>query len=341
MFEERLVLRVGAIVSLILVIGVVAALQVNFRDLGPTAKVAVLLSHPGPLRADADVQLGGRKIGTVHAIRLVTSNEARHPEHPLYPDGGVLCEVWIRKRYLPWVRLNSELFVNARGLIGESYLEVAPPPGDQEMLRPLRSGDQVRGIDPARMEHIIIASFENARRFGKLLEELRPSSELLRDEIEILRITLRKLQPDPNSFDSFVASLDRASSELATLQKGFEPGSLAQIQAHSQRLFRQARQDLELVDSALGQLDTELAAVQRQLPPDLAAKFHKLADDAQVQLATLRRAVATLRDLAKRVESGSGTIGALINDPEFSDDAKKLGRYLKRHPWKLLTRPPD
>ena len=34
-----------------------------------------------------------------------------------------------------------------------------------------------------------------------------------------------------------------------------------------------------------------------------------------------------------------GTVGALMNDKEFADDAKKLGRYIKRHPWEFLTRP--
>jgi hypothetical protein len=29
-----------------------------------------------------------------------------------------------------------------------------------------------------------------------------------------------------------------------------------------------------------------------------------------------------------------------MTDPEFSDDAKAVGKYIKRHPWKILERPP-
>ena len=35
------------------------------------------------------------------------------------------------------------------------------------------------------------------------------------------------------------------------------------------------------------------------------------------------------------------TVAIKLLRPEFSDDAKKLGRYLKRHPWRLLTKPRD
>lgn len=338
MFEDRTVLRVGAVVSILLVAAVVFALQIDLRDLGPTAKIDVFLSHPGALRADADVQLGGRKIGTVHAIRLVTSHEARSPDHPLYPDGGVVCQVWVRNKYLFWVRGNSELFVNSRGLIGESYLEVAPPPGDEEMLRPVRTGDRLRGIDPARMEHVIVTSFDNARRFAALLEELGPSMQLFRDELTALGTTIDSLQPEATAFAAIGDSAGRASDEMARLREGFADYDLEVLQVQGQRLIAQARSDLAAIDAALDILSRDLRVIEARLPADLTGKYRQVASDAQTQLATLRSTIATLRELAQLIEQGSGTIGALMNDPEFSDDAKKLGRYLKRHPWKLLTR---
>jgi hypothetical protein len=29
-----------------------------------------------------------------------------------------------------------------------------------------------------------------------------------------------------------------------------------------------------------------------------------------------------------------------MNDPEFPEDAKELGKILKRQPWKVINRPP-
>jgi ABC-type transporter Mla subunit MlaD len=342
-FEDRSVLRVGAIVSALLVLAVVFALQIDFRDLGPTAKIRVFLTHPGPLRAGADVQLGGRKVGRVHSIRLVSSNEARDPKHLLHPEGGVLCEAWIRKKYLSWVRLNGELFVNTKGLIGESYMEIAPPPGDQEMQRPIRDGDELRGIDPARMEHVLVTSFQNARRFGALLEELEPSMLLLRQESSKLSATIATLQPEPTTFSAIGASVDRARESFDELRADFSGTgpTLRALNQQTQTLIKQVRRDLEALDLELGSFSEKLELVRGHMPANLTVKYQQVARDAEQQLATLRATIATLRDLATRIESGNGTIGALINDPEFSDDAKQLGRYLKRHPWELLTRPLD
>ena len=39
--------------------------------------------------------------------------------------------------------------------------------------------------------------------------------------------------------------------------------------------------------------------------------------------------------------SGEGSLGRLMADPEFADDAKDLGKIMKRHPWRILERPKD
>ncbi len=341
MFEDRIVVRVGAVFSVLLLGAVIFALQIDFRDLGPTDKIQVYFEHPGALRAQDDVQLGGRKIGTIHSIRLVTSHEARATDHPLHPDGGVVCEVWIRKKYRRWLRVNSELFVNSRGLIGESYLEVAPPPGEQEMMRPIRQGDRLRGIDPARMEKIIVTSFDNARRFGELLEELEPSMQLFREQLTLLASTIDSLSPDPKAFSKLGDSLGKASEEFTALRASLAAGDVAALQRHASALIRSASRDFRAIDQALEILSAQVNAVRARLPEEFLSRFDQVSADLQAQIATLRGSVATLQEIAHRVRTGSGTIGALINDPEFSDDAKKLGRYLKRHPWKIITHPPQ
>jgi hypothetical protein len=76
------------------------------------------------------------------------------------------------------------------------------------------------------------------------------------------------------------------------------------------------------------------------------------ADDPMARatqtLATLRTALdkidpllAAATELGERFARGEGSIGRLLHDPEFPEDTKELGKYLKRHPWKFLERPPD
>lgn len=343
--SEKFAIRVGAALSVLLIAAVVIVLRVDFSDLGPAVRIRVYLKHPGPLRASADVQLAGRKIGRVDAVHLVTANVAKSPDHMLHPHGGVMLSVLVRKKYLPWVRQNSELFVNSKGLIGESYLEVAPPPADQEMLAPLGAGDAIRGIDPARMEEIIVTSFQNAQRFGALLKELEPSMDQLRGDLEALNATLDALAPSDTQ--PIGDAVSRTQAEFYTLSETIStasgPGlpSVARLQAQSRRLVSRARGEFTAVSRAVDELTQRMQGVRDRVPDELWTKFDRATREAKTSLARLEATVAKVEDLSERVASGIGTVGALINDKEFADDAKKLGRYIKRHPWEFLTRPLD
>ncbi len=339
MFNERIAIRVGAALSVLLILSVVVALRVDFRSLGPAIRVNVYLKHPGPLRAPADVQLGGRKVGRVDSIRLVTAQEASVSGHLLHPAGGVVLSVLVRKKYLPWVRRNSEIFVNAKGLIGESYLEIAPPPATEEMQRPLVKGDEIRGIDPARMEEIIVTSFQNAERFAALLKELRPSMLQLRNDLTALDATLNGMAPAASqAWDGMAQTSAEYDLLLGTLE---DLPSLAGVYAQSQHLALSAQREFGATSRALDQLTMRLHAVKNRVPKDLWDKLAQATTRATHTLARLEATIAKVEELSERVASGIGTVGALINDKEFSDDTKKLGRYIKRHPWELLVRPAD
>lgn len=342
MFDDRITTRLGALVTLVVIVAIALSLRGGPMVSGSTLSIRVYMNHPGKLRAHADVQLGGRVIGTVGSIRLVTTNEARKPNHLLYPLGGVVMEVVLKTRYTDWVRGNSEFFVNTKGLIGEAYLEIAPPPATEEMLPPIVDRNAVRGIDPARMEHIIVTSFMNARRFGALLTELEPSMKMLRAEISSLMQSLQELEPTLAE-NQLGDSIARALEEFATLKQQFEVDapSLSQLYQQSQALANGVSIQLALLQGQAQTLSQELTRIQGKIPGDMSEKFTRVANQAKRSLATFRQTLANVQTLMAKVEAGMGTIGALLNDEEFVDDRKKLGRYIKRHPWKFLTRPLD
>jgi archaellum component FlaC len=99
------------------------------------------------------------------------------------------------------------------------------------------------------------------------------------------------------------------------------------------------RAEVAALSQDIDTLNERIQAVRDRLPPDFTEKFERVSADAKRNLATLENSIAKVQDLAERVAGGQGTVGALMNDPEFSDDAKKLGRFLKRHPWKIIKRP--
>ncbi len=341
-------IRVGAALSVLLLAAIVLVLRVDFSDVGPAVRVRLYLRHPGPLRASADVQLAGRKIGRVDSVQLVTANQARAANHMLHPDGGVVLSVVVKKTYVPWVRRNSEIFVNSKGLIGESYLEIAPPPATEEMQPPIQEGDKIRGIDPARMEEIIVTSFLNAKRFGALLDELAPSMNQLRADLEHLRATVKALTPSDDSVN-FGDAISLAADEFQTLRGTLAlatstPGglpSITEIRRQGQRLSGRAQKEFAAMAIALDTLDAQLTRIRSNVPPELWSKFDLAISRARLSLTKLEATMAKVDQLASQVASGIGTVGALMNDKEFSDDAKKLGRYIKRHPWELVTRPID
>lgn len=342
MFDDRITTRLGALVSVLLILAIAISLRKGAMVAGSTLSVRVYMDHPGKLRAHADVQLGGRVIGKVRSIRLVTTNEARKSDHLLYPSGGVVMELILKTRYTDWVRLNSEFFVNTKGLVGEAYLEIAPPPATEEMLRPVAENDALRGIDPARMEHIIVTSFMNARRFGELLAELEPSMNLLRTEMKSLMATIEQLQPTLAE-NQLGDSIARASEEFAILRQEFDVDapSLSQLYQQSKGLAKAVNTQLELLELQVASLAQKLARIRGKIPGDMLEKFDRVATQAKRSLGTFRQSIHNVQTLLAKVEAGMGTIGALLNDEEFVDDRKKLGRYIKRHPWKFLTRPLD
>jgi ABC-type transporter Mla subunit MlaD len=123
---------------------------------------------------------------------------------------------------------------------------------------------------------------------------------------------------------------------------GGEPG-LGELRA----MVRDAREVIGELRAAIDRLVPRAAA----LAGDAARIRDHLAasapiDRAQAVLATARAALAKLEpmlasldQIGDRLARGEGSLGRLMTDPEFSDDAKDLGKIIKRHPWRVMERP--
>ena len=109
-----------------------------------------------------------------------------------------------------------------------------------------------------------------------------------------------------------------------------------------------------MLDDARTTVHDLRAAVDR-LSPDVAALDDDLARvrgrvGASQPIERIEHAIATLRAtfdkldplladagaLAEQIAAGEGSLFRLIRDPEFPEDAKDLGKVIKRHPWRIL-----
>jgi len=166
------------------------------------------------------------------------------------------------------------------------------------------------------------------------------------------------------------AQIDELRDQLAGLAHGTGDDGAAALAVELRRLIVAARGTYDRAlggDAGIAELRAtvrdaraaigELRATLDLLAPRAAALADHVGrirghvagaapiERAQHVLAVARAALdkidpllATLDQLSDRIARGEGTLGRLMADPEFSDDAKDLGKIIKRHPWRVIFR---
>ncbi|HUH03926.1 MAG TPA: MlaD family protein [Kofleriaceae bacterium] len=343
--DERLTLRVGT--GVLLLIGAATAFVLLFDGCSLRSKVdvEVYFGHMGSLEEGADVQVAGRVIGRITAVRLIPERLAADPSHPLHPTGGVVCDVAIERRYLDMTMKNGEAFVSSKGMLGQGFLELGPPPGGAAPGEPLEDGDALRGVDPPQVDRVMMRSYQNLLASKLFLAAVAPEGKRLMAEIDALGENLRAIGaatgPEPGAIAALGDSIARLTDRVDIVRDKWEQTGveLADVRA----LADQARQTLDLTDAAVTELRARADALQADLdrvraavPPGLQQRFEQAVTKTRTSLAKLEKIQHTLRDMQAMMERGEGNIGGLTRDPEFSDFAKQIGKALKRTPWKIF-----
>lgn len=346
MLDDRAAHRVGAATIGLLAVAAAAVVLAGRVELRPGIEVEVYFEHLGGLRAGADVQTGGAVIGRIKDVRLVPARAASAPDHPLAGEGGVAVVVRVSRRRAARVPVNGEFFVSQKGIIGEAFLEVGPPPPEVDLGRAIQRGDRVRGIDPPRMDRVLMRSFENLTVSRLFLETIRPEARELFAAARELAATLRAIEPEPGAFADLGQDLDELVAEAravsALLEAGeIDPERLGALARRGADFFGRARAEVARLRARSDRLASEVERIRDSLPADLAPRLALALARARVSLARLEATAAAAEDLMDRVSRGHGTVGALLHDPEFIDDAKQLGKILKRQPWRIIGRPPE
>lgn len=344
--DERLTRRVGAVVLVLLAAGIAFALFIAPRiEWGHHLRVRVYFHHTGGLREGAPVIAGGRAIGRVEAI----ARAPRGAPGPLGGDEGVVITAAISARAARRVARGGDVFIASRGALSERYLELGPAPAAAGPPRPLAGGEELRGRDPPTLDRVLERTWNNltiAREFGR---ELRPELELLRRRLAELGATLDGLAADvagAGGLLEHVAALRAEARALRELGLGGDRG-LAQLDAvvaGARALIARARGALDAIDPAAGAASAGARAIRDRLArrrPSLWARAELAIARTRAAIDRIDPLLAKLAELRGRIERGEGSLGRLMRDPEFPEDAKELGKILKRQPWKLIDRPQD
>ncbi|MCG6963607.1 MAG: MlaD family protein [Acidobacteria bacterium] len=353
--ETRRNLRVG-----LLVLAALAALAVGVFTIGERQQLFVLHTRYYTtfrdvlgLQPGAPVDLEGVTVGFVDRIELPTNIEERR------------ISVWfsVDARYTARIRKDTVASIKTVGLLGDRYLKLTG--GTPSSPRVLEGG-LVRGLDPPELEHLVAGGadlMENLLAISSSLKVILKRVEAGEGVLGQITMGPTEGKPIGTTLTASAASLQRI---LSRIEQGHGVvGRMVADDGLAQRLFDDltaatgaARevttglaQDMAAHDSAYavllrdpktaGQLRESLAAIH-QASQALAAASEELATGqgtlprllrdrkfAGDFLGDLEGLTKNLRSVADKLNSGDGTAGAFINDPQMYKDMENVVRGVK------------
>jgi len=334
--DTALTRRVGAIAMATMALAIGFFVFVYDRiEWGSPLRIRVYFTGTGGLVEEAPFVVAGRAIGHIESIAL----SPRGAQSPLGGEEGVVITVAIDRDLAANVVKGGDVFVTSRGALSTRYLELGPPPGPGPVLA---DGDAFRGNDPPSLDRVLQRTWDNLNTTRRFIDEVRPEARALGIEIDRLQATLLTIAPQVLLRDDFSALVDEVRRTYAAL--GGEAG-LARIDAlrsDTGTTIGEVRAQVAKLRASAAVLGASLDALKAKL----GGKGTEIIDRVQVAIARIEAVTAKIDPLlaqvdaiALRIERGEGSLLKLARDPEFPEDAKELGKILKRQPWKILDRP--
>lgn len=346
--DLRLGRRVGAIALALIAAAIVFFVFVYDRiEWGRHVRVRVYFHVTGGLHEGAAFAVAGRAIGVVESIALVPHGTPS----PLGGDAGVVAVVAIDAGPARQLAAGGDWFVASRGPLSARFLELGPAPVGAP---PIADGDTVLGRDPPSLDRVLQRTWDNMTTLARFAGELGPEFRALRGQIDELRghlggaaASTAAVVPAIERVGPLVDDALAIAAETRQLRDGALGGDAGRARVAA--LVDRARATL----TALRGASDRLAADTTRLVAELAVVRARLGDKGDAALARLANAIERGRAVMAKVDAllaqvellaaslarGEGSLQKLMNDPEFPEDAKELGKILKRQPWRVIGHP--
>jgi phospholipid/cholesterol/gamma-HCH transport system substrate-binding protein len=335
--SERLTRWVGAIALGVFGFAIVFFVVIYDQiEWGSHVRVRVYFRQTGGLHEGSTFVVAGRTVGRVEAIALVPRGSSRI----LGNDEGVALTVAIDRGVADKLTVDGDVFVASRGPLSDKYLELAPP---REPGAPLFEGAELRGADPPSLDRVLQRTWDNLVTARTFADELRPEMTELRAQIVLLRANLAELAPDV----PLGADVDALVAEARVTWNGSLGGRagvdrIGNVIDEGRATVAQGRAMLTALDGKAQALRASLVTARGTL----GAKGEVIVDKVELAIDRTRAAIdkldpllAEVAALQARIARGEGSLLKLMNDPEFPEDAKELGKILKRQPWRVIDHP--
>ncbi len=390
-------LKVGifVLVGLFLLLALILQQSWGIRWFSSSAKVLAYLTDVGGLKPGAPVWFAGMEIGRVRAVAIVPPESyagnaevfsrieavkkeleaqeaaapAREREIEELRDRirdlkmnirFVEVRLDIDPEYLGRISRDSEISIESRGLIGDSFIDISPGTFG---VPPVRQGEYyvIESVQSAGFREIMTGANDVVANFGVLSEQFKeivkridPSrvgsdmGDIVKDTQQTIREanrtfshatslldemqrgegTVGRLVADPELYNRLTASLEKFNALAENIQNG--QGTIGRLMSDPS-LFENANRMLAKADTVMDRMEKGEGTL---------GKLSK--DDAFYRSST--EALAKFALLMEEIEGGKGTMGKLLKDPSLYDnldqssaEITKLLYDIRKDPKKFLT----
>ena len=353
--ETRRNLRVGALTVVAVAVLAVAIFTIgNRRQLFTRhTRYVTTFNNITGLQVGAPVRLSGVDVGFVERIELPTDPEQQR----------IVVRFRLDNAYTERIREDSRVSIRTIGLLGDKYLEIRGGSADTPRLL---EGGEVTGVDRPEVEQFVssgedlmenlisISSSlkvvlrrveagegllgelttdpESGERLGQELVATVTQARSILDRIEAGEGLLGRLIREDGPSKNLIADVDSAARSVrdltTTVARDLEredtayaallrdPATGASV-AEAVVAFRDASQ-------ALAAAVDEIATGEGTLPRLMADKEY-----ADTFLDDLAELLANMRSISEKLDEGTGTAGAFINDPQMYQDLENVVRGVK------------
>jgi ABC-type transporter Mla subunit MlaD len=343
--EERLARRIGVFALVLMAATAVCAVFLLDRvKLGSPTRIRVVFRHSAGLHDHAALVVAGQPIGQIEAIVPVPHGASGL----LGGEVGVAAIVAVEAGSAWKVPARAEIFVSSRGPLASRYLEVAPPSGEPGPA--IHDGQELRGIDPPSLDTVLQHTWDNMITFQGFVATVKPELEALRAQLGALRSQLDGIAADPAAAGGLAALATEARGLAAAARQTYEtslgggPGldRFRAVVADARQVIAAARAAIDELGPRAAAIAADLARVRGHVAShDPIARIEQTIATIRGVLDKLDPLLAKVDELGARIASGEGSLGRLMQDPEFPEDAKDLGKIMKRQFWKIIERPHD
>ncbi|MCA9670811.1 MAG: MCE family protein, partial [Myxococcales bacterium] len=183
---KRMQIIVGALLLALAIGMLVTLLLLGERPITGGTRLTVRYTRVANLKPGAEVRFFGRRAGIVLGVVQPNDNQLARVELLLQP------------RYARRVWQNARIYITATSVIGERYVDIAPPAAAHDPAAPVREGQVLRGMDPPDLDAffnrtyaVVTKVFALAKREGPAVRKLLGALSSLRTKVGALDLRQR------------------------------------------------------------------------------------------------------------------------------------------------------